>query len=193
MQGAAQGHGMHGGEAQAAADGRQGGEFGRGREFGHHPVTAANGSATGAGLGRQDGQLRVVLGREACGEIQLRRPAVFDQRHTAEGRLMKAAQDIQDLLQLLRQRRELQQAMVQPLKNLQVGDLQLQLPLAQLQTTQVVVALLFDQPARFGGGQQRLACQLNLQDIAVGQYRWQALTQGLGRLLQCLHRAADPP
>ncbi|WP_178118507.1 hypothetical protein, partial [Pseudomonas sp. BAV 2493] len=87
---------------------------------------------------------------------------------------MEATEDREDLLQLLRQRGQLQQAMIEPLQDLQVGDLQLQLLLAQLQATQVVVAFLFDQPAGVGSGQQGFAHLADLQHVAVRQHRRQA-------------------
>lgn len=194
VQGTAQGHGMQGGEAQAVAQGGQGGEPGCGRQRRHHhPGIAAQHGGTGAFRQWQGDQLRLIFRREAGREIQLRRLAVFQQRDAAQGRLVEATEDREDLLQLLRQRGQLQQTMIEPLQDLQVCDLQLQLLLAQLQAAQIVVAFLFDQPAGFGSGQQRFAHLADLQHVAVGQRRRQALPQGLGRLLQRLHRPADPP
>ena len=185
---------MQGGKAQAAAERGQGGELRRGRQIRyHHATTTAQDGGAGAVLGLQGGQLELLLGREAGREIQLRRLAVFQQRNAAQGRLMVVAEDLEDFLQLLRQRGQLQQAMIEALQDLQIGDLQLQLFLTQLQPPQVVVTLLFQQPAGVGGSQQGFADLADLQDVTVRQHGRLALAQGLGSLLQCLHRLADPP
>lgn len=83
--------------------------------------------------------------------------------------------------------------MIEPLQDLQIGDLQLQLFLTQLQAPQVVITLLFQQPAGVGGGLQGFADLADLQDVTVRQHGWLALAQGLGGGLQRLYRLADPP